>query len=86
MASVPALEFLGDRSLLGCYYGSGNVALDLPRLAALAVDGRIDLAGAISHTCGLDGIEEAFARLRRGEGARTVAIIDREAVGDVPVG
>ncbi len=80
-ASVPAIEFLADKSLKGCYYGSGNVLVELPQLARMAVDGRIDLAGVVSHLTTLDGIQAAFERMRRGEGARTVAIIDADLAG-----
>lgn len=76
--SLPAIEFLSEKTIRGCYYGSTNVAAALPRLAALAADGLLDLGGVVSDFTDLDGIEEAFARLRRGEGARTVAVIDPE--------
>ena len=44
--SLPAIEFLSDKGIRGSYYGSGDPAADLPALAALALDGRIDLAGS----------------------------------------
>jgi Zn-dependent alcohol dehydrogenase len=81
---VPGIEFLSDKSLRGTYYGSGDAARDLPELAALALAGDLDLAGAVSHTTGLDGVEEALERLRRGEGARTVVIVDPELAGGAP--
>ncbi|MEA2484270.1 MAG: S-(hydroxymethyl)glutathione dehydrogenase / alcohol dehydrogenase [Thermoleophilaceae bacterium] len=74
--SVPGIEFLSDKSLRGTYYGSGDAMRDLPALAQLAVDGELDLASAVTHWTTLDGVEEAFDRLRRGEGARTVVLID----------
>ncbi len=76
--SLPALEFLSDKGMKGCYYGSTDVAVELPRLAALVESGRLPLADVITHTTDLDGVEEALDRLRRGEGARTVVIVDRE--------
>ena len=76
--SLPAIEFLSEKSIKGCYYGSGDVADALPRLAALVAAGRLTLADVISHTTDLDGVEEALERLRRGEGARTVVIVDRD--------
>jgi S-(hydroxymethyl)glutathione dehydrogenase/alcohol dehydrogenase len=79
--SVPAIEFLSDKSLKGCYYGSGHVAAELPALAELALAGRIDLAGAVSQVAPLDGVQEALDRLRRGEGSRTVLILDEAAAG-----
>jgi hypothetical protein len=44
-------------------------------------DGRLEVADAVSHLTDLDGIEAAFGRLRRGSGARTVAVIDAAIAG-----
>jgi Zn-dependent alcohol dehydrogenase len=79
--SLPAIEFLSEKSIRGCYYGSADVADALPRLAALVASGRLTLADVISHTTDLDGVEAALERLRRGEGARTVVIVDPELAG-----
>ena len=65
-ASMPAIEFLSDKSLRGTYYGSGDPAAELPGLAALALAGDLDLAGVVTHVAGLDGVEAALDRLRRG--------------------
>jgi len=80
-ASIPAIEFLSDKSLRGTYYGSGDPAAELPGLAQLALDGKLDLAGVVTHVDGLDGVEAALDRLRRGEGARTVLIVDADLAG-----
>ena len=80
-ATVPAVEFLSDKSLVGTYYGSGDPAAELPGLAALALSGELDLAGVITHVDGLEGVEAALDRLRRGEGARTVLLVDRALAG-----
>jgi S-(hydroxymethyl)glutathione dehydrogenase/alcohol dehydrogenase len=82
--SVPGIDFLSDKSLRGTYYGSGDAARDLPELAALALTGELDLAGVVTHTTDLDGVESALERLRRGEGARTVVIIDPDLAGGAP--
>jgi S-(hydroxymethyl)glutathione dehydrogenase / alcohol dehydrogenase len=79
--SLPALSLLSEKTLRGCYYGSSDVAAELPGLVRLASSGQIDLAGVVSHVTDLGGIEEALGRLRRGEGTRTVAIIDTELAG-----
>jgi len=50
-------------------------------LVALAAAGEIDLAVVVSHVVGLDGVEEAMGRLRRGEGARTVVVLDAALAG-----
>ena len=80
-ASVPAIEFLSDKSLRGTYYGSGDPAAELPELAALALAGDLDLARVVTHVTTLDGINDALDRLRRGEGARTVLVLDAELAG-----
>jgi S-(hydroxymethyl)glutathione dehydrogenase/alcohol dehydrogenase len=80
-AAVPAIEFLSDKSLRGTYYGSGNPAAELPEYARLALDGTLDLAAVVTHVDDLDGIEAALDRLRRGEGARTVIVVDESLTG-----
>ena len=80
-ASIPAIEFLADKSLRGTYYGSGDPAAELPDLARLALEGELDLANVVTHIDGLDGVEAALDRLRRGEGARTVLVVDVELAG-----
>jgi S-(hydroxymethyl)glutathione dehydrogenase/alcohol dehydrogenase len=72
--SLPAQEFLSEKGIRGTYYGSGDPARDLSDLAELAVAGTLDLDGVVSHVTDLAGVEEAFERLRRGEGARTVVL------------
>lgn len=80
-ASVPAIDFLSQKSLLGCFYGSGDPAAEIISLAALAADGTLDLAGSVSSVTGLDGVGAAFDRLRAGIGARTIVVLDRELAG-----
>jgi S-(hydroxymethyl)glutathione dehydrogenase/alcohol dehydrogenase len=79
--SLPALDLLNEKTLRGCYYGSADVAAELPGLVRLAASGQIDLAGVVSHVTDLDGVEEALQRMRRGEGARTIVILDEELAG-----
>ena len=79
--SVPAIEFLSEKSLKGCYYGSGNPVAELGELARLAAEGGFGVADVVSHFTDLDGIEAAFERLRRGEGARTIVVLDAELAG-----
>jgi S-(hydroxymethyl)glutathione dehydrogenase/alcohol dehydrogenase len=80
-ASVPAMDFLSDKSLRGTYYGSGDPAAELPELAALALAGELELARVVTHAVPLDGIGPALERLRSGEGARTVLLVDPERAG-----
>ena len=79
--ALPAIEFLQDKAIRGTYYGSGDPAADLPALAELVKGGELDLTGVVSHVGPLDEALEALERLRRGEGARTVLIVDDELAG-----
>lgn len=80
-ASVPAIDFLSEKTLRGSFYGSGDPAREIAEIGELAATGALDVAGSVSSLTNLDGIEEAFARMRRGEGARSVAVFDRELAG-----
>lgn len=79
--TLPALELSTDKGIRGSFYGSGDPAADLPELAGLAASGQIDLAGVVTQLDTLDGVTEALDRLRRGEGVRTVLVLDPEAAG-----
>ena len=74
-------SFLSDKGIRGSYYGSGDPAADLPELAQLALRGELDLAGVVTHIDDLDGVNDALERLRRGEGARTVLVLDPGLAG-----
>jgi S-(hydroxymethyl)glutathione dehydrogenase / alcohol dehydrogenase len=82
--ALPAIEFLSDKGIRGSYYGNGDPMVDVPALAGLALSGELDLAGVVTHTAPLDGVVEALERLRRGEGARTVLVLDRALAGRSP--
>jgi S-(hydroxymethyl)glutathione dehydrogenase / alcohol dehydrogenase len=79
--SLPALDLISDKTLRGSFYGSANVAAEIPFMIQMVMDGRLDVAGAVSDFTDLEGIEPAFDRLRRGVGARTVVVVDRESAG-----
>ena len=79
--ALPGIDFLADKGIRGTYYGSGDPAEDLPALAELACAGALDLAGVVSHVETLDEGPGALDRLRRGEGARTILVIDPATAG-----
>jgi S-(hydroxymethyl)glutathione dehydrogenase/alcohol dehydrogenase len=79
--SLPAIEFLSEKTITGSYYGSSDVARAMRGIAQLVVDGRLDLDGVVSDLIGLDEVEAALGRLRRGEGARSVIVIDETLAG-----
>jgi S-(hydroxymethyl)glutathione dehydrogenase / alcohol dehydrogenase len=79
--SLPAIEFLSDKGIRGSFYGNGDPTVDLPALAGLALRGELDLANVVTHVSSLEGVEAALDRLRRGEGARTVVLVDPDLAG-----
>lgn len=79
--SLPAIEFLSDKGIRGSYYGSGDPAADLPALADLALSGKLDLSDVVTTVSDLDGVNEALDRLRRGQGARTILVLDAALAG-----
>jgi S-(hydroxymethyl)glutathione dehydrogenase/alcohol dehydrogenase len=81
--SLPAIEFLSEKSIVGSYYGSADPAQAFPGLVELVRSGRLELADMVSHLIDLDGVPEALARLRRGEGNRSVIVVDPDLAGAV---
>ncbi len=79
--SLPAIEFLSEKRIVGSYYGSADPALSLRGLVDLASAGRLPLDDMVSHFIELDQIPEAFERLRRGEGNRSVVVVDSGLAG-----
>jgi Zn-dependent alcohol dehydrogenase len=50
----------------------------------LVVDGRLNLEDVVSRLISLDEVEGALERLRRGQGARSVIVIDEALAGVTP--
>lgn len=72
-ASFEPFPFVdGGRRILGSNYGSADPAVDFPRYAALHLAGRLPAERLVTSRIGLDGIEDAFAAMRRGEGVRAI--------------
>jgi S-(hydroxymethyl)glutathione dehydrogenase/alcohol dehydrogenase len=72
-ASFEAFPFVdGGRRIVASNYGSAVPAVDFPRYADLHLAGRLPADRMITSRIGLDGLEDAFAAMRRGEGVRTV--------------
>jgi S-(hydroxymethyl)glutathione dehydrogenase / alcohol dehydrogenase len=79
--ALPAIEFLSEKTITGCYYGSSDVHAALARLVPMVLDGRLDLGEVVSDVIALEDVEAALQRLRRGEGARSVIVIDEQLAG-----
>ncbi len=79
--SLPAIDFLSEKTITGSYYGSADVHAALGQLVQLVVDGRLELGDVVSDLIGLGDVESALERLRRGQGARSVIVIDESLAG-----
>jgi S-(hydroxymethyl)glutathione dehydrogenase/alcohol dehydrogenase len=72
-ASFEVFPFVdGARRIVGSNYGSAVPAVDFPRYAALHLEGRLPVDRLVTARIGLDDLEPAFERMRRGEGVRSV--------------
>ncbi|MFB9837799.1 S-(hydroxymethyl)mycothiol dehydrogenase [Actinoallomurus acaciae] len=70
---LPLLEVFGrGGALKSSWYGDCLPSRDFPMLVDLYLQGRLDLDGFVSETIGLDDVEEAFGKMRRGEVLRSV--------------
>ena len=67
---------LQEKKLVGSYMGSNRFRFDMPKYIDFYLDGRLYLDEMISARLGLDSVNEAFERLRKGEAARQVIVFD----------
>ena len=70
---LPMIDFFGRGGRLKpSWYGDCLPSRDFPLLVDLHLQGRLPLERFVSETIGLDGVEEAFHRMERGEVLRSV--------------
>jgi Zn-dependent alcohol dehydrogenase len=70
-----ALTFLYTaKSIKGCWYGSTDAAVDVPKLLDLYKKGELKLDELISREIGLDDVNDAFEAMKSGEVARSVIV------------
>ena len=71
--TFPAMElFCGEKTLLGCMYGSAQVRRDFPRFVHLVETGRLDIGSMVSRHIQLDEVNDAFRAMEAGEVIRSV--------------
>ena len=71
-----SLDLLAEKKLQGCLMGSNRFPVDIPRLVDFYLAGRLDLDSLIAERIGLEQINEAVAKLRTGEAARSVVVFE----------
>ncbi|MBW1603233.1 S-(hydroxymethyl)mycothiol dehydrogenase [Streptomyces sp. JJ66] len=73
---LPLLDVFGrGGALKSSWYGDCLPSRDFPMLTDLYLQGRLDLDAFVSETIALDDVEEAFARMERGEVLRSVVTL-----------
>ncbi len=73
---LPFIEVFGrGGSLKSSWYGDCLPSRDFPMLIDLFQQGRLPLDKFVSETIGLDGVEEAFHKMERGEVLRSVVVL-----------
>ena len=73
---LPFIEVFGrGGALKSSWYGDCLPSRDFPMLIDLYQQGRLDLDGFVSETIPLDGVEEAFHKMERGEVLRSVVMV-----------
>ncbi len=73
--TLPPREFpLLEKTIMGCYYGSGDVRVDFVTLLDLYKNGRIHLDQLITNRYRLEQINSGFEDLEAGKNARGIII------------
>jgi len=73
---MPLLDlFSHGGTLKSSWYGDCLPSRDFPMLIDLYRQGRFDLDAFVSETIGLDDVEEAFAKMSRGDVLRSVVVL-----------
>ena len=73
---LPMIEFFGrGGALKPSWYGDCLPSRDFPMLVDLYLDGRLDLDRFVSETINIEQVEDAFARMQRGEVLRSVVVL-----------
>src|SRR5688572_30492475 len=72
---LPAIEIFGrGGAIKSSWYGDCLPSRDFPLLVDLYLQGRFPLEDFVSETVGIDGVEEAFEKMHRGEVLRSVVV------------
>jgi S-(hydroxymethyl)mycothiol dehydrogenase len=73
---IPMIEFFGrGGALKPSWYGDCLPSRDFPLLVDLHLQGRLPLDKFVSERIGLDAVEDAFAKMQRGEVLRSVVVL-----------
>ncbi len=69
---IPGPDFLQEKKMIGCMYGSTVFREHMPKLVDLFLKDRLDLSGLVSERLELAEVNEAFELMKSGKVARSV--------------
>ncbi|WP_435227493.1 S-(hydroxymethyl)mycothiol dehydrogenase [Streptomyces sp. Tue6028] len=73
---MPLLDFFSrGGSLKSSWYGDALPSRDFPTLISLHLQGRLPLGAFVSETIGINDVEEAFERMKKGDVLRSVVVL-----------
>ncbi|MCO6410300.1 S-(hydroxymethyl)glutathione dehydrogenase/class III alcohol dehydrogenase [Hoeflea alexandrii] len=72
--STRPFQLVTGRSWRGTAFGGARGRTDVPKIVDWYMQGRIEIDPMITHTMGLEGINEAFDLMHRGESIRSVVV------------
>jgi len=70
--SLPGPTFLTGKKIQGSLLGSTRFPIDMPRLVQMYLDGLLDLDTMVAERIRLEDVNEALAKLRKGDSVRSV--------------
>jgi S-(hydroxymethyl)glutathione dehydrogenase/alcohol dehydrogenase len=76
MLEIHGADLLDDKKLQGSNMGSNHFRVDMPNFVEFYLNGKLKLDEMISQRISLEGINEAFEEMKRGEVARSVIVFD----------
>ena len=77
LPDIPMIEFFGrGGALKPSWYGDCLPSRDFPMLVDLFLQGRFDLGAFVSERIGIDGVEDAFHKMEKGDVLRSVVVFD----------
>lgn len=72
--STRPFQLVTGRSWRGTAFGGARGRTDVPKIVDWYMQGKIEIDPMITHTMGLEGINEAFDLMHRGESIRSVVV------------
>ncbi len=69
---MDARMWIAEKTVIGSLYGSARTHIDFPRIVQLYIEGKLQIDELVSREFPLEGVNEAFEVLARGEVARSI--------------